>query len=54
MAGTDNNLTFFIGMMLIDVAIALNVLHDKTKGKMKKSFIKEFLISVFTELSSQK
>jgi len=46
MAGTDNNLTFFIGMMLIDVAIALNVLHDKTKGKMKKSFIKEFLISV--------
>lgn len=45
-AGTSNVITFFVGMTILDIAIALDVLHDKSAGKMKTSFIKEFLISL--------
>lgn len=45
-AGASNNVTFFVGMTILDIAIALDVLHDKAIGKMKSNFIKEALISI--------
>lgn len=45
-AGIDNSLTFLIGMILLDVAIALDIFHDKTSGNLKLGFIKKFIVSL--------
>lgn len=51
-AEIDNTVAILIGLTLLDVAIALDLYHDRTGGNLKLGFIKEFIISIVVFLAA--
>lgn len=47
LAGLDNIVIISIGLVLIDISLALDAYHDKTKGNKKISLFKEIIIAFF-------